>query len=69
MQHHWGNLAAIYHNGAAGFSFADGHAEIHKWVDSGTLRPLPPNQRPSGAFIAPRDVGWVRERTSALISP
>ena len=22
---------STYHNGAAGFSFADGHAEIHKW--------------------------------------
>jgi prepilin-type processing-associated H-X9-DG protein len=22
---------ATYHNGACGFSFADGHAEIHKW--------------------------------------
>jgi prepilin-type processing-associated H-X9-DG protein len=23
---------ATYHNGAAGFAFADGHSEIHKWV-------------------------------------
>ena len=63
----WGNLAAIYHNGAAGFSFADGHAEIHKWLDAPTLVSLPPNQRPSGTFIAPRDVRWLRERTSAPI--
>jgi prepilin-type N-terminal cleavage/methylation domain-containing protein/prepilin-type processing-associated H-X9-DG protein len=27
----WGDLPASYHNGACGFSFADGHAEIHKW--------------------------------------
>src|SRR5678815_2582835 len=25
---------ATYHNGAAGFSFADGHSEIHKWRGS-----------------------------------
>jgi prepilin-type N-terminal cleavage/methylation domain-containing protein/prepilin-type processing-associated H-X9-DG protein len=25
---------AYYHNGAAGFSFADGHAELHKWLGS-----------------------------------
>ena len=25
---------ANYHNGACGFSFADGHSEIHKWVGS-----------------------------------
>lgn len=64
----WGNLAAIYHNGACGFSFADGHSEIHKWLDGGTLRQLPKNQRPSGSFVAPRDVRWIRERTSAKIS-
>ena len=28
---------ASYHNGACGFSFADGHAEIHKWKDSRTM--------------------------------
>lgn len=28
----WSDLPASYHNGAGGFSFADGHAEIHRWV-------------------------------------
>jgi prepilin-type N-terminal cleavage/methylation domain-containing protein/prepilin-type processing-associated H-X9-DG protein len=27
----WLDMPATYHNGACGFSFADGHAEIHKW--------------------------------------
>jgi prepilin-type N-terminal cleavage/methylation domain-containing protein/prepilin-type processing-associated H-X9-DG protein len=27
----WGDAPASYHNGACGFSFADGHAEIKKW--------------------------------------
>ncbi|PYJ86209.1 MAG: hypothetical protein DME22_06145 [Verrucomicrobia bacterium] len=27
----WGDVPASYHNGACGFSFADGHAEIKKW--------------------------------------
>ena len=27
----WGDLPATYHNGAAGFSFADGHSEVHRW--------------------------------------
>ena len=31
----WGDIPASYHNGACGFSFADGHAEIHGWK-SGT---------------------------------
>ena len=29
------DIPATYHNGACGFSFADGHSEIHKW--RGTL--------------------------------
>ena len=31
---------AVYHNGAAGFAFADGHSEIHKWTAS--IRNLKP---------------------------
>jgi prepilin-type N-terminal cleavage/methylation domain-containing protein/prepilin-type processing-associated H-X9-DG protein len=27
----WVDYPAAYHNGAGGLSFADGHAEIHKW--------------------------------------
>ena len=26
------DLPAWYHNGAAGFAFADGHSEIHRWI-------------------------------------
>jgi prepilin-type N-terminal cleavage/methylation domain-containing protein/prepilin-type processing-associated H-X9-DG protein len=30
----WTDQPAAYHNGACGFSFADGHSEIKKWVAS-----------------------------------
>ena len=30
------DFPASFHNGACGFSFADGHAEIHKWRDART---------------------------------
>src|SRR6516164_565773 len=30
----WADMPSAYHNGACGFSFADGHAEIHKWKQS-----------------------------------
>jgi prepilin-type N-terminal cleavage/methylation domain-containing protein len=33
---------ASYHNGACGFSFSDGHSEIHKWLVVGTVRPVVP---------------------------
>jgi len=39
------DMPASYHNGGCGLSFADGHAEIHKWRDGVTLQPLaPPGQ-------------------------
>src|SRR5690606_21366181 len=31
---------ASHHNRAGGLSFADGHAEIHKWVDDRTIKPI-----------------------------
>jgi prepilin-type N-terminal cleavage/methylation domain-containing protein/prepilin-type processing-associated H-X9-DG protein len=34
------DLPASYHNQAAGLSFADGHAEIHKWRDPKSFPPL-----------------------------
>jgi prepilin-type processing-associated H-X9-DG protein len=56
----WANSPANYHNGACGFSFADGHAEIKKWRDPDTLAAkVPPD--PKG----PRDVPWTQLRTSA----
>jgi prepilin-type processing-associated H-X9-DG protein len=33
----WWNLPASYHNGAAGFTFADGHAQVHKWLEDSTV--------------------------------
>jgi prepilin-type N-terminal cleavage/methylation domain-containing protein/prepilin-type processing-associated H-X9-DG protein len=36
----WRDLPASYHNGACGFSFMDGHSEIHKWVDDRTKLPV-----------------------------
>src|SRR5579859_264463 len=36
QQIQWVDLPASYHNHACGFSFADGHSNIHKWVDGVT---------------------------------
>ncbi len=59
----WGNLPAIYHNGAGGLSFADGHSEIHRWVDPGTLKP-----GVGGDRKAPRDVPWIQARGSVPVN-
>jgi prepilin-type N-terminal cleavage/methylation domain-containing protein/prepilin-type processing-associated H-X9-DG protein len=36
-----GNRPAALHNGSTSFSFADGHAEIHKWVATELGSPIP----------------------------
>jgi prepilin-type processing-associated H-X9-DG protein len=38
----WIDLPASYHNGAASFSFADGHSETHRWQNATTKQPLIP---------------------------
>jgi prepilin-type N-terminal cleavage/methylation domain-containing protein/prepilin-type processing-associated H-X9-DG protein len=60
----WANMPANYHNGACGFSLADGHAEIRKWRDADTRAVhIPPNPRGTN------DVPWIQARTSAPIDP
>jgi prepilin-type N-terminal cleavage/methylation domain-containing protein/prepilin-type processing-associated H-X9-DG protein len=56
----WGEMPANYHNGACSFSFADGHAEIKKWLDAATLAPYPPL-----VPLSPRDAPWVQVRATA----
>jgi prepilin-type processing-associated H-X9-DG protein len=36
----WQDIPASYHNGACGFSFADGHAEIKKWRSATSKYPV-----------------------------
>ena len=60
------DLPGIYHAGACGFSFADGHSEIRKWVDARTRPPLVPNGQVVDGFASPRnmDVAWLQDRAS-----
>ena len=61
----WVDLPASYHNRACGFSFADGHAEIKKWVENSTIVPVKKIQ--FNGFSAPnsRDTKWIIERSTA----
>lgn len=52
LEREWIDLPASYHNRAACFSFADGHAETHRWRDPSTTPPA----RPDAAQPLPRDV-------------
>jgi prepilin-type N-terminal cleavage/methylation domain-containing protein/prepilin-type processing-associated H-X9-DG protein len=70
----WGDMPANYHNKGCIFSFADGHAEYHKWrygyynaaANNGTCLPVTFNN----AFVRPRtppvdDLFWVTEHGAA----
>lgn len=66
----WDDVPASYHNSACGLSFADGHAEIHKWLDPQSkplIRKAPPAQSPGAGTgtTSPRDHPWLQARTSA----
>jgi len=60
------DLPGFYHNGACGFSFCDGHAEVHKWRDPHTTPPLQPQKQLIQTWPAPRDndVAWLQDHTT-----
>ena len=51
------------HGGACGVGFADGHAEIHKWVDSLSLWPVEYITRNQVSVSNSRDLAWMSQRT------
>lgn len=57
---------ASYHNKAAGFAFADGHSEIHKWIDPRTTPILKKGQLLSLNISSPNNVDmvWTREHST-----
>jgi len=63
----WGDLPASYHAGACGLGFADGHGEIHKWRDKGTLQPVRKQTERVWSASAPNDTIWFMQRTTAPI--
>ena len=64
---YWVYLPASYHNGAGDFSFADGHAETHKWMLAKTKKPVTYSNGPTEigfAIYQNPDYSWVAERSS-----
>jgi prepilin-type N-terminal cleavage/methylation domain-containing protein/prepilin-type processing-associated H-X9-DG protein len=60
------DLPGFYHNGACGFSFCDGHSEIHKWRDPRTTPPLQIGKSVVQVWPVPRDndVAWLQDHTT-----
>jgi prepilin-type N-terminal cleavage/methylation domain-containing protein/prepilin-type processing-associated H-X9-DG protein len=58
---------ASYHNGACGFNFADGHAEIKKWTDRRTKPPVTRvdyNENWAGSQGTNPDIKWLWSKTT-----
>lgn len=66
-QYVWRDLPASYHGGGAGFSFADGHSEIHKWEEADTKQPIKQQAKwwsGGDPMSVPNseDVKWISDR-------
>ena len=60
---------ASYHNQAAGFSFADGHSEIHRWRDPRTMPPLQRDALIPDILSSPNnpDIIWLQDHSTRRI--
>ncbi len=56
-------LPASYHNSACGVSFADGHAELHKWVDPKTIHNVTYTTINQVNVTLSPDLAWLAQRT------
>jgi len=60
---------ASYHGRAAGFSFADGHSEIHKWLDGRTMPDLSGQDLTLNVNLPQdKDVWWIAQHAAGLPS-
>jgi prepilin-type N-terminal cleavage/methylation domain-containing protein/prepilin-type processing-associated H-X9-DG protein len=63
----WHDLPATYHNGVTSFSFADGHSQLHRWMQSGTYRPPLPDAANLPIWLSAgqkQDLDWVLDHMS-----
>jgi prepilin-type processing-associated H-X9-DG protein len=66
----WIDWPGTYHNNACGLAFADGHSEIHKWVDARTKVKIVGGVGQVGQLNVPNslDWQWLSQRTSARLN-
>ena len=65
-----GDYPGMYHHMASGFSFADGHSELHRWRDLRTMPPLVRGANPLFSVMAASpgnpDIGWLQDASTRL---
>jgi len=61
------DFPASYHNRAGGINFADGHAEIKKWIDPRTTPKLRKGVELTLGVASPnnKDIIWLQQRTTS----
>jgi hypothetical protein len=63
----WYDLPGSHHNGAGGFSFADGRVEMHSWFSAATKQPVRYSFPALGPITSQRvDHAWLTERMTVL---
>lgn len=69
-QREWFDLPASWHNDGVNLTFADGHAESHRWLSESTAPPPRPSAaqlpRPLPDSMAAADFDWLMRRTSIV---
>lgn len=67
-QYNWIHFPSYFHRQRGALTFADGHAEVHRWLDSRTMPSLPSNGSYIGhsnpAYNSP-DLAWICARTTS----
>jgi prepilin-type N-terminal cleavage/methylation domain-containing protein/prepilin-type processing-associated H-X9-DG protein len=69
------SFPASTHNGSSSISFADGHSEVHRWLDATTKYPVRycgclAHYASDGLYTAApnsRDIAWLQQRTSSKL--
>jgi prepilin-type N-terminal cleavage/methylation domain-containing protein/prepilin-type processing-associated H-X9-DG protein len=65
---------AVFHGQSSTFNFADGHAELHKWMDAATIAyaaSMNPNKYGSypAAAKTPNDAPWINSHYATTLNP
>jgi len=68
----WGSdMPGFYHNRGCGFSMADGHSEMRRWIDGRTMPAISTSGNdPTGGADIPApgsaDIAWMQDRATRL---